>query len=251
MDIKEIKRIGREAFKANYWRCVIVAFLVGLFVTGTAASTGNTVKNTDTTQITQSMTNSTEDERDITEEEQAVVDAIKAMPQDQLAILGAAVMGTLMVITLIMILLRIFLFNPLEVGGYRFFKKNIQEPGVSVGVITEGFGDYGRTFLTLFLRDLFLCLWFVLFFIPGFIKTYSYRLVPYIIKDNPELSATEAITRSRELMNGHKWEAFVLDLSFIGWYLLGFLTFDILNIFWTAPYHESSKAEFYLKLLEN
>ena len=74
-------------------------------------------------------------------------------------------------------------------------------------------------------------------------------MVPYIIKDNPELSATEAITRSREMMNGHKMEAFLMDLSFIGWYILGGLTFDLVNIFWTQPYHQSARAKFYTELM--
>ena len=89
----------------------------------------------------------------------------------------------------------------------------------------------------------------MLLFIPGIIKSYSYRLVPYIIKDNPELSATEAITRSRQLMDGHKLDAFLLDLSFIGWYILGFITANLVNIFWTMPYHYNANAEFYLDLL--
>lgn len=91
--------------------------------------------------------------------------------------------------------------------------------------------------------------WSLLFCIPGIIKMYSYMLVPYLIKDNPELSATETITRSRELMNGHKWEAFVMDLSFIGWYLLGAISLGLVNTFWTNPYHESARARFYLELL--
>ncbi|MBR1628641.1 MAG: DUF975 family protein [Lachnospiraceae bacterium] len=86
--------------------------------------------------------------------------------------------------------------------------------------------------------------------VPGIVKAYSYMLVPYLIKDNPELSATEIIARSRELMRGHKWEAFVMDLSFIGWFLLGVITGNLVNIFWTNPYHESARAVFYLNLLE-
>jgi uncharacterized membrane protein len=75
-------------------------------------------------------------------------------------------------------------------------------------------------------------------------------MVPYIIKDNPELSATQVITRSREMMNGHKWNAFVYDLSFIGWYILGIIPFagQILTIFWTAPYKQNSDAALYLEI---
>ena len=77
---------------------------------------------------------------------------------------------------------------------------------------------------------------------------YSYRMVPYIIKDNPELSATEVITRSREMMNGNKWRAFLLDLSFIGWILLCVITLGIAAFFWVGPYMSSTDAALYLEL---
>ena len=73
-------------------------------------------------------------------------------------------------------------------------------------------------------------------------------MVPYILAEQPELSATEVITRSREMMNGNKWQAFKMDLSFLGWILLGILTLGLVNIFWTAPYMESAQAALYLKL---
>ena len=75
-------------------------------------------------------------------------------------------------------------------------------------------------------------------------------MVPYIIKDNPELTATETITKSREMMNGNKWRAFLLDLSFIGWIILGAVTFGILFILWTCPYMQNANAALYLELKE-
>ena len=139
-------------------------------------------------------------------------------------------------------------FNPLQVGCFRFFYKNIEDPDTKLGIIKEGFGAYGHVFLTLLLRDLFLALWSMLFCIPGIIKMYSYRMVPYIIKDNPELSATEVITRSREMMNGNKGKAFLLDLSFWGWFLLGAVTMGLAFTFWAGPYYESANAALYLEL---
>jgi uncharacterized membrane protein len=73
-------------------------------------------------------------------------------------------------------------------------------------------------------------------------------MVPYIIKDNPELSATQVITRSREMMNGHKWNAFVYDLSFIGWYLLGCITCGIALAFYVYPYKLNADAQLYLAI---
>ena len=91
-------------------------------------------------------------------------------------------------------------------------------------------------------------LWSLLLVVPGIVKLYSYRMVPYILAEHPELSANEVITRSRKMMNGNKWQAFKLDLSFIGWILLGTVTLGIVQVFWTSPYMESAQAALYLKL---
>ena len=97
----------------------------------------------------------------------------------------------------------------------------------------------------MFLTNLFTALWSMLFLIPGIIKAYSYQMVPYILKDHPELSATETITLSRKMMDGNKWKAFLLDLSFIGWLVLGVLTFGLVLVFYTAPYMYSTDAALY------
>ena len=85
--------------------------------------------------------------------------------------------------------------------------------------------------------------------IGGLIKKYSYRLVPYIIAENPKIRPNAAITLSRDLMNGYKWQAFLLDFSFIGWEILNLLTFGLLGIFFLNPYSEGANAEFYKKIL--
>ena len=80
---------------------------------------------------------------------------------------------------------------------------------------------------------------------PGIVKSYSYRMVPFLLADHPELSGTETITLSRQMMNGHKWNAFVLDLSFLGWHILSILTLGLLGIFFVNPYQLSTDAELY------
>ncbi len=107
---------------------------------------------------------------------------------------------------------------------------------------------YGHNFRVLMLHDVYLALWALLLIVPAIIKAYSYCMVPYILAEHPELSANEIITRSRRMMNGHKWQAFKLDLSFFGWILLGALTLGLVNVFWTVPYMESAQAALYLKL---
>ena len=84
----------------------------------------------------------------------------------------------------------------------------------------------------------------MLFFIPGLVKSYSYAMTFYIQKENPEMSGTEAITKSREIMHGNKWRLFCLDFSFVGWYLLSALTCGVLMI-WVLPYHMAAHAAFY------
>lgn len=82
-----------------------------------------------------------------------------------------------------------------------------------------------------FVKDIYLFLWSLLFAIPGLIKAYSYSQVYYIANENPGLSIDEVITQSREMMDGHKWELFVLQMSFIGWGILATLTFGLVGIY--------------------
>ena len=228
--ISEVKQIGKSAFRANYWPCVGAAFILGLLTTSFTV----------TRRIGPSVHSGQSADIDVN----SAANCLAGLPA-WVWILAAGLSISVLAIAL---LLRIFLINPLQVGCYRFFRNNVASTGATLSDLKEGFGDYGRVFLTLFLRDLFTFLWALLLFIPGIVKSYSYRLVPYLLKDHPELSPTEAITRSRQMMDGHKWQAFVFDLSFIGWYLLGFLTLGAVNVFWSNPYHDNAAAAFYLDL---
>ena len=221
-NIGELKERGREAFKANYWPCVGVALLMTVFAGGSGLSSR---AQSSTTDIQHSVEN-------------VPPEVVVAAFVGFLAALGIA------------LLIKIFLANPIELGGCTFFKKNLEEGPAPFSTIKAGFQNYGHTFVTLFLRDLFLVLWFLLFLIPGFIKAYSYCMVPYILAEHPEMSATEIITRSREMMDGNKWNTFKLDLSFIGWILLGIVTLGLGFVFWTSPYMNSTHAALYLKLKE-
>lgn len=116
------------------------------------------------------------------------------------------------------------------------------------GRLLSGFNRFGDTCITGILKWLYTALWSMLFVIPGIIKTYSYAMTTFILHDNPGISANDAITKSRRMMDGHKFDLFILDLSFIGWYLLGALTFGILIIFYVEPYHQVTRANFYEQL---
>ena len=145
-------------------------------------------------------------------------------------------------------LLDIFVINPVKVGGYNFF--NRQREGTSRFTnIFGGFahGHYKASIRNMFLMDLYVFLWSLLFVIPGIIKSYSYWMVPYITAANPNLSASRAFEISKKTMSGNKWRTFVLQLSFIGWDLLACLTFGI-GFYFLAPYKETTYAELYATL---
>ncbi len=103
---------------------------------------------------------------------------------------------------------------------------------------------WGRAAMTLLLRSVLEALWW-LTVVGGFIKHYSYLLVPYIVAENPDIRPREAVSLSRRMMNGHKWECFKLEFSFIGWYLLGFVTFGLVDALWVVPYETATVTEFY------
>lgn len=219
--IGELKETGKSAFKNNYWRCVLAALILSILAAGSSL-TGQTgsIKR---------------------------FDASKYNNETLIAIFAFAA-AFIIIFTVVWILLRIFLLNPLEVGCHVFFKENISgQP--TLNSLALPFADYKRSAITILLRDVFLALWFCLI-IPGFIKIYSYRMVPLILVDQPDLSPTEVITRSREMMNGHKWRAFLLDLSFLGWTLLSLLTCGLVGVFYVNPYKRSTDAALYLKLKE-
>ena len=112
----------------------------------------------------------------------------------------------------------------------------------------KGFSEYLTDNILLgLLTYLFIFLWSLLFVIPGIVKTYSYAMVYYIKLDEPALSAKECIDKSRAMMDGYKMKLFLLDLSFIGWYLVGTMAcgFGVLFVF---PYHITARANFYESL---
>jgi uncharacterized membrane protein len=120
-----------------------------------------------------------------------------------------------------------------------------------------GFGHLATPYQTMFaksmfvslLQGLFLMLWTLLLIIPGIIKTFSYLLTFYILRDRPELTPLQVITESRKMMDGHKWEAFILGLTFIGWILLGIVTLGI-GFLWIVPYISVTFAHFYNAIRE-
>ncbi len=111
----------------------------------------------------------------------------------------------------------------------------------------DGFRTYGRAIGVQLLTAVFEFLWMLLLVVPGIIKCFAYSMTVYIAQDHPELSANECIDRSQDMMRGHKWELFMLYLSFIGWFLLSILSLGI-GLLWLVPYVNVSVAKFYEEL---
>ena len=108
---------------------------------------------------------------------------------------------------------------------------------------------WNRTAMTLLYATLCEWLW-SLTIAGGFIKHYSYFALPFIAAENPDVSPKEALQLSRRMMDGHKWDCFLLDLSFLGWRLLGFLSFGVTEVLWSVPYRMAAYTEYYVNLRE-
>lgn len=130
-----------------------------------------------------------------------------------------------------------------------FFLKLTKGEETSVGDLFAGFSKTGRALWLNILISVFTFLWSLLLFIPGIIKKYAYSMSFYVLADNPELTSSEALAKSQKIMQGHKMELFVLDLSFILWYLAIVFTFGLAAIY-VAPYIEATKANFYNSIKE-
>ena len=222
----DVKALGRTSFRRNYWPSVAA----GLFLTlSSGGSSGGGARGVHSTS------------HDL----QEMGDTFSHMQPDERTMVILSVVLAASFVVVLVCFLDVLVLNPLAVGCRHFFLTNLREPA-SVGEIVYGFRrNYGRNVLTMFLRDLFTALWTLLFIIPGIVKMYAYSLVPYILAENPDMKGTEAIKLSSEMMKGHKWNAFVLDLSFFGWIVLSVLTLGLVGVFYTNPYIYATDAELY------
>ena len=145
------------------------------------------------------------------------------------------------------ILYTIFIGNIIVVGKNGYFIKNHNE-NPELSEIFKGFkGNYLNVVKIMFLMDLKTLLWLFLFIVPGIIKAYEYSMIPYLLAENPNLSTFQVFSLSKQMTTGQKMDLFVLDLSFLGWIILGALWCGI-GLLFVQPYPEATKAEVYLIL---
>lgn len=133
---------------------------------------------------------------------------------------------------------------PVYYGYAILFLDLMRGVNLDFGRLFDGYKDIGRIFGTVLLYQIYIFLWMLLLIVPGIMKSYSYAMTFYILKDYPELAYNSAIEKSMAMMSGYKMKLFLLDLSFIGWGILCLCTFGIGFLF-LGPYMQASHAAFY------
>lgn len=141
-------------------------------------------------------------------------------------------------------LILLLIAGPMSLGVALFFLALTRGEEVRMGMMFHGFQRFGTTFLAYFLVAIFTFLWSLLLIVPGILAAYSYRMTFYILADNENIGAKDAIQESKEIMWGNRWKFFCLDFRFVGWALLCVLTLGI-GFLWLGPYVRASFARFY------
>lgn len=275
----QLKNKAKGAFNMNYWKTVLVAVLVMLIgfsygaaggASGGARATYQYSYNEGPYEVTGYIADEmTEEEAQEAfgelygELEDMDVPADELLSQvgitptqdgfhfeigpSQLAALGALGFIVLVLFAIVLVV-NAFLLNPFNVGYSRFFLRNLNQPAMVAEIGYSFDNNYRETVKGMFKRDIFTLLWGLLFIIPGIVKSYEYRMIPYLFADDPTMTSDRAFAESRAMMQGNKWRTFVLDLSFLGWNLLSVLTFGLVGVFYAAPYQLQTYAAQYEEL---
>lgn len=216
MNASELRLKARQSLTGNYWPAVLVAFVASIF--------GALLVNGGSFSI------------NIEERFSEVFGNLPAIVKWYLAIVGSAA-GVLSLVNLI-------LGGVIQLGYASYLLKQHDREICETKELFSKFDYFGPGFLQLLLRNIFTALWSILLVIPGIIKSLGYSMTPFLMVENPNLTAKEAIKLSQEKMMGHKWELFCMSLSFIGWSILATLTGGIGYIF-LNPYMNAAYAAFY------
>lgn len=275
----ELKSKAKFSFKRNYWKSVLISLLLAFIVGGGGTGAGSFARG-----LSDGVSGSDEsytDDYDYNDgdydddsydddyyyddyDDESEYDIIRDFSngfaegfQDgashghsgtafaALAIFGITFIIIFLILMSVVILLDVFICNPIEVGCKRFYVRNLNE-SAQIGNVGFAFdNNYKNITKTMFFRDLYTILWTFLFIIPGIVKSYEYQMIPYLLAENPQMSREQAFAESKRMMSGQKWRAFVLDLSFIGWNILSAITLGILGIFYVQPYMDATHAALY------
>ena len=233
---KELKEKAKLRLKATYWKAVLVGLITLLL--GGAASSSYKFSSAGSSAEASGAAGS------------PVWGNIPHIPLAGIIAIGIFVVVFMLIAVAIGLLLKAMFFNPLEIGQDRFFHRDLEEKAEIKEVCYAFDRGYKNSVKVMFFRGLYSILWTLLFIIPGIVKVYEYSMIPYILSENPNMDKKEVFALSKQMMSGNKWKAFVLDLSFILWDILGACTFGILNIFYIEPYKRLTNAGLYQALKE-
>ena len=219
MRSKDMRRIARESLTGNYWPSVAAAFVAAIF--GALMFSSSVSFDIDLEALEQ------------------YIGKLPSIATVFAAVIGG-VSGTLSLVIFI-------LGGVVQLGYAQYLLKQYHRQERDIKDLFSQFDRFGQGFLQSFLRGLYSFLWALLFIVPGVIKAYAYSMTPFIMAENPDMKAKDAIKASERLMYGHKWELFCLGFSFIGWHLLNILTLGI-GTFFLNPYTNAAYAAFYCNL---
>ncbi|MBR7070641.1 MAG: DUF975 family protein [Clostridia bacterium] len=143
-------------------------------------------------------------------------------------------------------ILAVLVTGPLAYGvAFLFLKQARDGQKMVITDVFKGFtDDFGGNVVLILLETIFVALWTMLFIIPGIVKAYSYSMIFYIKADHPEYDWHQCFDESKRITSGHKWDLFVLDLSFIGWLIVGSICLGVGNL-WVSAYMTAAKAQAY------
>lgn len=238
-DRVSIKTYAKDFLRQHYWK----AFLVVLVATILSGGTGNSSNNNNNNQYMPAhMFGENIDIPGNFDNPSFISNLGSRITKSPFFFLGAGFQ------TLTIIIIAIIMFTvgfAVEVGQARFFLDGFKGD-VNMRKLFSVFNknEYVSIVVTQFVRFIYNLLWFLLLIIPGIIKSYEYRFVPYILAEQPNLPSGEVIALSRSMTQSHKFDMFVLDLSFIGWFLLGSLAFG-LGVYFVNPYVQATNARLY------
>ena len=214
---QQVKDQAKQIMKRNYWKMFLVTLIAGIL-------------------------------------KAEYVDLIQAiedfMPDNVLPSMFSSILTILSGGFFVGLLSLILIGNVISVGEkYYLIKNHYVNPALNE--IFQGFkGNYLNVVKIMLIMELKITLWLLLLVVPGIIKAYDYSMIPYLLAENPNITTDEAFSLSKQMTTGQKMNLFVLDLSFLGWYFLGFLCFGIGALF-VKPYDVAAFTEVYLILKES
>ena len=265
---KELKEKAKKVVHRNYWTAIVVCFLIALLTGEFGTSILGIWQSEDSMDPDYVIHHQMDKKYGLNEIQTKVFKTVEAnlnsamKPQKYIFKIWDGIhsfqmnqmqLGVLLCIgSVIALAFTILVAEPLIVGEKKYFLKARRNNNTKIGVLVEVFQKehWFHIAIIMFLRNIYNALWY-LTIIGGIIKTYEYRMIPYILAENPNIERREAFRLSKQMMKGNKWKTFILDLSFLGWNFLSVLTFGILSILYVNPYNATTMTELYVVLKEN